>query len=47
MVIGGAAGYATKGPIIRKRQYYLDTRGYCYYVDRAGVPRYDNPPIRC
>lgn len=47
MVVGGAAGYALKGPIIRKRQYYKDTRGYCYYFGSDGVARYDKPPVRC
>jgi hypothetical protein len=42
-----SAGYAVKGPIIRKRQYYRDSRGYCYYVSRSGVPQYDEPPVRC
>ena len=47
MVAGGAAGYAIKGPVRRGRQYYKDSRGYCYYVDRAGVSHYDEPPVRC
>ena len=47
MVVGGAAGYAIKGPIIRDRQYYRDTHGYCYYVDQAGISHYDDPPVRC
>ena len=47
MVVGGAAGYAIKGPIFEGRQYYRDTQGYCYFVDAAGVSHYDDPPVRC
>jgi uncharacterized protein YcfJ len=35
-VLGGVAG-----AVINNRQYYRDTRGYCYYVDRNGNPIYD------
>ena len=35
-VLGGVAGAMIAG-----RQYYRDTRGYCYYVDSAGQPHYD------
>lgn len=35
-VLGGVAGAVIKG-----RQYYRDTRGYCYYVDQNGNPIYD------
>ena len=35
-VLGGVAGATIKG-----RQYYRDTRGYCYYVDQYGNPIYD------
>ena len=35
-VLGGVAGAVIKG-----RQYYRDTRGYCYYVDQYGNPLYD------
>lgn len=35
-VLGGVAG-----AVINGRQYYRDTRGYCYYVDRNGNPIYD------
>ena len=35
-VLGGIAGAVIKG-----RQYYRDTRGYCYYVDQYGRPVYD------
>ena len=39
--IGGVAGAVIKG-----KQYYRDTRGYCYYVDQYGQPHY-NYNIRC
>ena len=35
-VLGGVLGATIKG-----RQYYRDTRGYCYYVDQYGQPHYD------
>ncbi|WP_324807957.1 glycine zipper domain-containing protein [Sphingomonas sp. LY29] len=35
-VLGGVAGAVIKG-----RQYYRDTRGYCYYTDQYGNPIYD------
>ena len=35
-VLGGVAG-----AVIHNRQYYRDTRGYCYYVDQYGNPIYD------
>ena len=35
-VLGGVLGAVIKG-----RQYYRDTRGYCYYVDQYGQPHYD------
>ena len=40
-VLGGVAGAVIKG-----RQYYRDTRGYCYYVDQYGQPHY-NYNTRC
>ena len=46
MVVGGAIGALVKGPIIKNRQYYKDTRGYCYYVDPAGKPK-RAPKIKC
>ena len=39
-IAGGVAG-AVLGAVIRGRQYYRDTRGACYYVDRDGRPIYD------
>jgi hypothetical protein len=49
MAVGGATGYAVGGrhSPVRERQYYKDSQGYCYYVDQAGVPHYDVPPVRC
>ena len=35
-VLGGVAA-----SVIRGRQYYRDTRGYCYYVVQYGYPIYD------
>jgi hypothetical protein len=35
-VLGGVLGAVRNG-----RQYYRDTRGYCYYVDQSGRPIYD------
>lgn len=46
MLAGGAAGVLIKGPVIGGRQYYRDSRGYCYYVDAAGQPTYD-PSVAC
>ena len=40
-VLGGVLGAVVKG-----RQYYRDTRGYCYYVDQYGRPVYDYN-VRC
>lgn len=37
----GAAVGAIAGAVIKGRQYYRDTRGYCYYVDKNGNPVYD------
>jgi outer membrane lipoprotein SlyB len=35
-ILGGVLGASING-----RQYYRDTRGYCYYVDQNGQPHYD------
>ena len=43
---GGAIGALVKGPVVNGRQYYKDTRGYCYYIDRDGQPHYDGS-VRC
>ena len=40
-VLGGVVGAVVKG-----KQYYRDTRGYCYYVDQNGNPVYDYN-VRC
>jgi uncharacterized protein YcfJ len=45
-VAGGAAGAAMPGTVFQGRQYYRDTRGYCYYIDRNGQPQYDGS-VRC
>jgi hypothetical protein len=39
-IAGGAVGALVPGRIGHGRQYYRDTRGYCYYIDRNGKPRY-------
>ena len=39
-IAGGIAG-AVLGAVVNNRQYYRDTRGYCYYVDQNGRPIYD------
>ncbi len=39
-IAGGIAG-AVLGAVVRGKQYYRDTRGYCYYVDQYGRPVYD------
>ena len=40
-ILGGVLGATING-----RQYYRDTRGYCYYVDQYGQPHY-NYNTRC
>ena len=35
-ILGGVLGATVNG-----KQYYRDTRGYCYYVDQYGQPHYD------
>jgi hypothetical protein len=44
-VVGGVLGGAV-GAIVGGRQYYRDTRGYCYFVDQYGQPHY-NYNTRC
>jgi hypothetical protein len=46
MVLGGALGAATTARIKHHRRYYRDTRGYCYYLDAQGQPKYDLS-VRC
>ena len=43
--VGGVLG-GMVGAVIGDRQYYRDTRGYCYYVDSHGQPHYDYK-VRC
>jgi hypothetical protein len=44
--IGGAILGGVLGAVVNGRQYYRDTRGYCYYVDQYGRPHY-NYNVRC
>ncbi|HVM23046.1 MAG TPA: hypothetical protein VM308_07085 [Sphingomicrobium sp.] len=44
--IAGAILGGVLGATINGRQYYRDTRGYCYYVDQYGQPHY-NYNVRC
>lgn len=44
--IAGAILGGVLGATINGRQYYRDTRGYCYYVDQYGQPHYSYN-IRC
>jgi uncharacterized protein YcfJ len=46
MALGGAAGALIKGPVLHGRQYYRDSRGYCYYIDASGNAKYE-PSVRC
>ena len=39
--VAGAILGGVLGAIVNGRQYYRDTRGYCYYVDQYGQPHYD------
>jgi hypothetical protein len=43
--VGGVLG-GMVGAIVGDRQYYRDTRGYCYYVDQNGGVHYDYK-VRC
>lgn len=45
-VAGGGIGAMVPGSVFEGRQYYRDTRGYCYFVDRQGQPHYDGT-VRC
>jgi len=48
-IAGAAAGAVlggVLGAVIQGKQYYRDTRGYCYYVDQYGRPVY-NYNVRC
>jgi hypothetical protein len=44
--IAGAILGGVLGAVVNGRQYYRDTRGYCYYVDQYGQPHY-NYNTRC
>ena len=44
-LVGAALG-GVAGAVIKGKQYYRDTRGYCYYVDQYGNPIYDYS-VRC
>ena len=44
-VAGAVLGGVVAG-VIGGRQYYRDTRGYCYYVDSNGRPIY-NYNVKC
>ena len=44
--VAGAVLGGVLGAVIKGRQYYRDTRGYCYYVDKYGNPIYDYN-VRC
>jgi len=48
--VGGAVAGAilggVLGGVVNNRQYYRDTRGYCYYVDQYGQPHYSYD-VRC
>ena len=44
-LVGAALG-GVAGAVIKGKQYYRDTRGYCYYVDQYGNPIYDYN-VRC
>ena len=39
--VAGAILGGVLGAVVNNRQYYRDTRGYCYYVDQYGRPIYD------
>jgi hypothetical protein len=39
--IAGAILGGVLGAVVNNKQYYRDTRGYCYYVDQYGQPHYD------
>jgi hypothetical protein len=45
-IAGGAAGALMPAVKVHGRQYYRDTRGYCYYINRDGKPQYDGS-VRC
>lgn len=38
--VAGAVLGGVLGAVVNGRQYYRDTRGYCYWVDQYGQPHY-------
>ena len=44
--VAGAVLGGVLGAVVNNRQYYRDTRGYCYYVDQYGQPHYSYD-VRC
>ena len=44
--VAGAVLGGVLGAVVNNRQYYRDTRGYCYYVDQYRQPHYDYN-VRC
>lgn len=44
--VAGAILGGVLGAVVNGKQYYRDTRGYCYYVDQYGQPHY-NYNTRC
>lgn len=44
--VAGAVLGGVLGAVVNGRQYYRDTRGYCYFVDQYGQPHYDYN-VRC
>lgn len=44
--VAGAVLGGVIGAVVGGKQYYRDTRGYCYYVDQYGQPHY-NYNVRC
>lgn len=45
-IAGLGIGAAVPGKVFQGRQYYRDSRGYCYYIGRKGKPRY-NLKVKC
>ena len=40
MAAGGTIGALMPGSVLEGRQYYRDSQGYCYYMDRKGKAHY-------
>jgi len=43
---GGAVGALMPGDALEGRQYYRDSQGFCYFVDKKGKPHYKRN-VRC